>query len=478
MGGGTTETARGGLVVASHQAAADAGASTLAQGGSAVDAAVATAFALTVVDPASCGLGGYGGFLVYSPPDAPPVQVDFNTWAPRRLEPAMVTIPGDTTHRRDGGPSVAPPAIVPGLLAAQELYGRLPLGDLIGPAVRLARDGFAIGRDLARALSDHWERTGGGETGFAAVFFPSGRPGERGSVLVQPELASTLETIARKGVQTFRSGPIVDAMCAAAQADGGVLEPADLDVDRVVVAPPEQVRFGSATVYAPSRDTSGAGVLFGALGHLGPERLGRERGRAYVAEIVRALRLAWEERTQAARAALSLQHTTHLCAADGAGGLASLTLTHGHRRFGSGIVAPGTGIVLNSGTNLLAPTASGPQAVTNMTPVVIEEESGERHAVGSVGGPRIPAIVLGAVVDLVHYRITIADAVASPRLAVRPADGAVEAEEELATLAGDGETVLPLVPAVSFGTTCGITITGAGAVPGPDPRFEYGLART
>ena len=478
MGEARTDTASGGLVVAAHQAAADAGASALARGGTAVDAAVATAFALTVVDPASCGLGGYGGFLVYAPPAGPPVQVDFNTWAPRRLDPTLLRIPGDTTHRRDGGPSVAPPAVVPGLLAAHGLLGRRPLADVIEPAVRLARDGFAIGRDLTRALSDHWERTEGGEPEFAAVFLPSGRPPERGSLLVQPELAVTLETIARDGVEPFRTGPIVDAMCATAQADGGFLEPEDLDHDGVQVGAPEQEAFGPATVYGPSRKTSGAGVLFSALGHLETSRLGRDRGREYVLELARALRLAWDERTRAAKAALSSQHTTHLCAADAEGGLASLTLTHGHRRFGSGLVAPGTGIVLNSGINLFAPTAAGPLAVTNMTPVIVEEANGDRHAIGSVGGPRIPGILLCAVVDLVHYGASIADAIAAPNLAVQPVDGALEAEAELMALMDAGEEVLPLVAAVSFGTTCGITTTSAGsAIPGPDHRFEYGVAR-
>lgn len=477
MNGTANEPAARGLVVASHQAAADAGASALAQGGSAVDAAVATAFALGVVDPASCGLGGYGGFLVYAPPVGPAVQVDFNTWAPRRLDPTLLSIPGDTTHRRDGGPSVAPPAVVPGLLAAHELFGRRPLAELLAPAVRLARDGFAIGRDLTRALSDHWERTEGGEPEFAAVFLTSGRPPERGSLLVQPDLAVTLETIAHDGVAPFRAGPIVDVMCATAQADGGFLEPDDLDHDGVVVGAPEQETFGPSTVYGPSRETSGAGILFSALGHLEPSRLGPAHGREYVSELARALRLAWEERTSAARAALSSQHTTHLCAADAEGGLVSLTLTHGHRRFGSGLVAPGTGLVLNSGINLFAPTAAGPLAVTNMTPVVVEEANGARHAIGSVGGPRIPGIVLGAVVDLVHYGASIADAIAAPHLAVRPVDGALEAEAELLALLDAEENCLPLVAAVSFGTTCGITTTSAGAIPGPDHRFEYGLAR-
>jgi gamma-glutamyltranspeptidase/glutathione hydrolase len=476
VSGPTTETVSGGVVVASHQAAADAGAGALAQGGTAVDAAVATAFALTVVDPASCGLGGYGGFLVYAPPTGPPVLVDFNTWAPRRLDPSLVRIPGDTVQPRDGGISVAPPAVVPGLLAAHALHGRRPLADLVAPAVRLARDGFAIGRDLTRALSDHWVRTEGGSPEFTSVFLSAGRPPERGSLLVQPDLAVTLETIARDGAESFRTGPIVDAICAAAAADGGFVEPEDLAHDGVEVGAPEQGAFGSAVLYGPPRVTSGAGVLFSALDHVRTNQLGSGRGREYVSELARALRLAWNERSNAARGALSSQHTTHLCAADAEGGLASLTFTHGHRRFGSGLVAPGTGIVLNSGINLFAPTPAGPLPVTNMTPVVVEEPNGDRHAIGSVGGPRIPGIILGAVVDLVHYGASIAEAIASPHLSVRPADGALEAEAELLALMDD-EDGLPLVAATSFGTTCGITVTSAGAIPGPDHRFEYGLAR-
>lgn len=476
MSGPTTETAPGGLVVASHQAAADAGAGALAAGGNAVDAAVATAFALTVVDPASCGLGGYGGFLVYAPPTGAPVLVDFNTWAPRRLDHSLVRIPGDTVQPRDGGISVAPPAVVPGLLAAHALHGRCPLPDLVAPAVRLARDGFAIGRDLTRALSDHWVRTEGGAPEFASVFLSSGRPPERGSLLVQPDLAVTLETIARDGAESFRTGPIVEAICAAAAADGGFVEPEDLAHEGVVVREPEQGAFESAVVYGPTRETSGAGVLFSALGHVETSRLGAGRGREYVIELARALRLAWDERSRAARAALSSQHTTHLCAADDGGGLASLTFTHGHRRFGSGLVAPGTGVVLNSGINLFAPTPAGPLPVTNMTPVIVEESNGDRHAVGSVGGPRIPGIVLSTVVDLVHHGASIAEAIAAPHLCVRPVDGALEAEEELLALLGD-DAGFPLVAATSFGTTCGITVTSAGAAPGPDHRFEYGLAR-
>jgi gamma-glutamyltranspeptidase / glutathione hydrolase len=473
----TAPTASGGLALAAVQEAADAGAKALAAGGTAIDAAVATAFALCVVDPASCGLGGYGGFLVYAPPSGIPVQVDFNTWVPQRLDASALRIPGDPAPLIDGGAAVAPLAVVPGLLAAHAEFGRLPLAELLLPSVELARDGFAIGRELTRALSDHWLRTDGGEPGFASIFYASGRPPEGQSQLVQPDLAATLEMISCLGIEAFCTGPIVDAVCATVTADGGFLTPEDFTEGRITITPAETTTFQSATIYGPSQETSGTGVLFSALAHIKPHLLGTNRERGYVAELARALGLAWQERSRAAMAALTSRHTTHLCTADADGGLAALTFTHGPRRFGSGLVASGTGIVLNSGLNLFAPTATGPLAVTNMAPVIVEAANGDRHAIGSVGGPRIPGIILSSVVDVVHYGSTMADAIAAPHLSVRAVDGALEAEPELLQHLGIDETGLPLIAGQAFGATCGITRTTDGWIPGPDPRFETGVAR-
>ncbi|HVU77598.1 MAG TPA: gamma-glutamyltransferase [Gaiellaceae bacterium] len=467
----------GGLVVAPHPAAADAGARALAAGGTAIDAAVATSFALATVDPAGCGLAGYGGFLVYAQPGRDPVRVDFNTWVPARVDPADLRIPGDGSELRDGGGAVAPPAVVAGLLTAHARFGVLALDELLAPAVALARDGFPIGRELARAFTDHWNRTGGGTPGFASLFYAGGRPLTLGETLVQPELARTIERIAAEGEAAFRSGELVDAICATVAADGGFLEPGDFAEDRIAIDAAEVGVFGSATLYGPSRELSGTGVLFPACGYVDPERLAANRSRLYVEELRSALARAWRERAEEAQAALLSGHTTHFCAADAEGGLVALTFTHGPRRFGSGLVAEGTGLVLNSGLNLFSPASGGPKAVTNMAPIVIETEGGLRHAVGSVGGPRIPGIVLSAVVDVAHYGLPMADAIAAPHLSVRPADGALEAEPELIEQLDVGEGALPIRTGIEFGPTSGIGGSLDGWQPGPDPRFDSGVAR-
>ncbi|HET8607676.1 MAG TPA: gamma-glutamyltransferase [Gaiellaceae bacterium] len=461
-----------GLVVAATQPAADAGAGALAAGGTAVDAAVAAGFALCVVDAANCGVGGYGGFLTYLPPDGEPVEVDFNTWVPERVDPAGFRQPGDVDQQLRSGPAVAPPATVPGLVAAHERFGRLPLADLVAPAIRLAGEGFPVGHDLGRALAEQWEKRGGGPPELAAVFFPEGRPPVEGERLVLPDLARTLEAIAREGAAPLRSGPLVEAICDAVRAAGGFLEPDDFLRDAVVVGPPETVCFESALVAGPPRQTSGAGVLFGALAAIEPDALGGEnRDRGYVDEVARALLAAWDARTGAARLALQSRHTTNLCAADPDGGVVALTFTHGPW-FGSGILPAGTGVLLNAGANLFASTADGPRALTNMAPVVVRQDDGTRHALGGTGGPRIPALLLTAIVDVVHYGLPLADALAAPHLSVRALERELEAEPALLEIAGRGRAM----GLRDYGPAAGITRTDAGSFPAVDPRFGSGVA--
>ncbi|HEY8647182.1 MAG TPA: gamma-glutamyltransferase, partial [Gaiellaceae bacterium] len=438
------------------------------------DAAVAAAFALCVVDPANCGLGGYGGFLLYAPPTGAPVCVDFNTWAPARLDSASLRVPGAVTDFTEGGASVAPPAVVPGLLAAHDAFGRLPLAELIRPAIRLAADGFTVGFSASLALRQHWKRTGGGVPEFARIFYPDGAPPEHGSRLVQTDLAGTLETIAAAGGDAFRRGAIVDAICETVKADGGFLAPGDFAEDRVTVGPGETLTLESAIVYGASRATSGAGIVFPALAGIDFDRLGPNREDAYVAEVGGALRAAWEQRAGSAKAGLDARHTTHLCTADAAGGMVALTFTHGPW-CGSGVVAPGTGVLLNGGANLFAPSDEGSLATTNMSPVILDVTGGERHALGATGGPRIPAFVLTAIVDVVHYGSSLSDALAAPHLAIRVADGELEVEPALARFARPD--VKPLQPGDGFGPALGMTRLPDEWAPALDPRFELGLAR-
>jgi gamma-glutamyltranspeptidase / glutathione hydrolase len=463
-------------VVTAQQLAADAGRELLVAGGSAVDAAVASAFALCVVDPSNCGVGGYGGFLVYAPFRAEPVVVAFNTWMPARLDPSHLRRPGSAEPVVRGGLGVAPPAVVPGLLEAHARFGRRTRSEVLAPAISLAREGFPVGRYLAWALDQH--RTHGGAPpggDLDSLFYPGGRPLQRGATLVQRDLATTLEAIRDLGPDAVRAGPIAAAICADVAAAGGVLAPDDLAQDRVAVRPPATTAFGGATVSGPDRAASGTGVLFPALDGLDPSRLGENRGRDYVEALAEGLRRGWSTRLAAAGAPANLPHTTHLCAAGPDGDLATLTFTHGPW-FGADLIATGTGILLNAGANLLVPSASGASAVTNMAPIVLDAPGGARHGFGAAGGPRIPALLLSAIVDVVCFDAPLERAVAAPHLSVRAADGMLEVEPGLLLDDDIAEGSLTLGDR-DFGPICGITQMPHGGVVGaPDHRFENGLA--
>ena len=301
--GDQTRPARG-LLVTTQQIAADVGRDLLVAGGSAVDAIVAAAFALCVVDPSNCGIGGYGGFLVYAPAGDEPLAVEFNTWMPSRLDPSQLRRPGGVGPMVRGGLGVAPPAVVPGLLEAHARFGRRPRAEVLEPAIRLARDGFPVGPYLAWALEQHLAHGGAGRGGdFDSLFYPDGVPLAGGSTLIQSDLAGTLETIRDVGAEAVRSGAIAAAICESAIASGGVLTPDDLAQDHVSVGPPATATFAGATVYGPSPAVSGAGILFPALDEIDPAMLGANRGQEYVAAIADSLRRAWTTRIAEMRSA-------------------------------------------------------------------------------------------------------------------------------------------------------------------------------
>lgn len=466
-----------GRVVAAHQAGADAGARVLSEGGNAVDAAIATAAALAVADPANCGIGGYGGFMVvHRPPEVAARQVDFNTAPPAAFDPPSLAHAPRTGPFVHGGVSVSVPAVVPGLLAAHAAFGRLPFADLLAPAIALAADGCRIGPDLARSLAWAARNHGGLSDAFKEVFFHGGQPLQAGDLLVQPELAASLEAIGARADRAWRSGPLVDAMCRCVRSEGGTLAAGDFAAARTCVAEAERTPVRDAVVYGPERTGSGYGVLASALSRLDEAALGENRGQRYIAGVAAALRAAWDQR----RAAWSLliaesQHTSHFCTVDADGMLVSCTFTQGPLWFGSGLAAPGTGIVLNCGANLYARRrADGALAgITNLAPAILVCGNGARHAIGSPGGIRIPAVVLQAVLDVVHYGIALDEALPLPRVSV-DYSGRLEVEPALAATAPDARTIRV---ADYYGPASGIAVPPAGVpVAAQDPRFDSAVA--
>ena len=262
----------GGVVAAQEARAAEAGARQLRAGGNAVDAAVATAFALAVTYPQAGNLGG-GGFLVLWLPGASPargrgclppggpsperaigkgtaVAINFRERAPRAATPDMFLKPdGGVDRQRSlrGLVSTGVPGTVAGLVLAQRCYGRLPLSTVMAPAITLAEDGFAVGPSLSRALTASAPQLQADPTA-RSLFYPADaegrpRPPRPGELLRQPHLARTLRRVAARGEAGFYAGPVAEALAQLMARGGGLITTADLRAYQARLVPPLQRSF-------------------------------------------------------------------------------------------------------------------------------------------------------------------------------------------------------------------------------------------
>ncbi|HET8722787.1 MAG TPA: gamma-glutamyltransferase [Anaeromyxobacteraceae bacterium] len=463
-----------GAVAAAHPAASEAGAAVLRAGGNAADAAVAAALALSVVEPQSSGIGGGGLALVYVARERRVYAIDFRETAPAAARPDMFLVDGrpDPALSRCGGLAVAVPGAVKGYAEIARRFGRRPLPELVAPAVRLARDGFTVGRHYRRAAVAARSCLAA-DPAARAVFLAAGEPPEPGTRLRQPELAATLERLGRDP-ESFYRGPLARRIAAAVRARGGVLTADDLAAyrtrereplwgefrgHRVASFPPPSA--GGAIVIGllrvmegedPAGVSAGAERTFHAFAEAGKllferragaladpdavpsaDAAAREMASAAFAERVRA---AIGERARPAGppgAAPPAGHTSHVSVVDAEGNAVALTTTV-NLQFGSGVVVPGTGILLNDemddfdaapgasnafglvGGDLNLP-APGKRPLSSMSPtMVFRPDGGLLLAVGSPGGSTIPSTVAWSVLRVVDGGMPLDQALGTPRI--------------------------------------------------------------
>jgi gamma-glutamyltranspeptidase/glutathione hydrolase len=397
---------RDGMVVTSQIDATVAGHTMLAMGGNAIDAAVASAFAVGVTQPFSTGIGGGGFILIHLADDegGDVIAIDARETAPAAASRDMYVEPGvasDASLR--GGLAVATPGLVAGLVQVQEEYGRLPLAVVMEPAIRLARDGFAIGPYNARLMGFMRSRLPADDPRFAETvriqFPPEGVPALPGWQLVQEDLGRTLQAIAKGGAAAFYSGPIAKAIADAAVAAGGVLTEADVVGYEVRTRTASAGSYRGLEVFSFPPPSSGGVALIEMLNvlegfdlserplgssasihviaeamklafadravHLGdPDFVDVPVARLTSKEYAKTLRTRinppwfrrapwhWGRREQAIRVkAPGLRHddsgTTHLSTSDAWGNAVAITKTI-NTPYGSGVTVPGTGILLNN----------------------------------------------------------------------------------------------------------------------------------
>jgi gamma-glutamyltranspeptidase / glutathione hydrolase len=243
------------MIASAHPLASDAGLEMLRAGGNAVDAAVATAFALGVVEPMMAGLGGSGGMLLWNHSSGRADYLDFYARAPANVE-------SDAAERRGDHPArlVAVPGTVAGLLEAHERFGRLERSVVLAPAIRLAAEGFPIGGLLARTIvgdSATIARHADGKR----LLWPGGRPLGPGERLVQPELAATMERIAREGRAGFHDGPVAREIVGVLRAGGNPITLDDLRGFQPVWRRPMCGVYRGLTVLSAPPPQSGMQIL-------------------------------------------------------------------------------------------------------------------------------------------------------------------------------------------------------------------------
>jgi gamma-glutamyltranspeptidase/glutathione hydrolase len=465
-----------GMVASESEVATRVGAEVLRSGGSAVDAAIATVFALAVAYPAAGNVAG-GGFLVARMSDGTTAALDFRERAPAAAERTMFAGTGGRLagRSRTGHLAAGVPGTVAGMWAAHERFGTRPWAELLAPAIRLAEEGVIIDAYTATTLKEHAERLEAYPAS-VALFFRQGATLSAGAQWRNPELARVLRRVASAGPREFYDGETAELLVAEMRRGGGIITRADLRAYEAKWRAPIEFGYRGARVISMPPPSSGgitlaliAGILEGydlrAAGwhsplamHLTVESMRRAfavrnevlgdpdfvdipRDRLLSRGFASELRASISPDRATPSAAVSGRvgagpegrHTTHFSIVDARGNAVAVTTTL-NNDFGSAVTVTGGGFLLNNEmddftaepgvpngfgltqgeANAIAP---GKRMLSSMAPtIVVGRDGGPLLVTGAGGGSRIISAVFQVLSNVVDHRMDLASAVAAPRL--------------------------------------------------------------
>lgn len=491
-----------GVVAAGHPLSAEAGAQVLRQGGNAVDAAVCAVLASFAVESPLTGFGAGGFMMVHR--DGETVLLDFFVAAPgldgiergAELVPVPVHFDAETVQTFYVGPaSCGVPGTAPGLEEALRRFGTVPLAELVGPGVRLAREGAPVNAEQAYILNI-LEPIHARLAGTQELYAPQGRTLREGELFRFGELAEALERFGAEGAEPFCRGEVAERLSAHVVDGGGLLGPDDFAAYEPIEREPIRAAFRGTEVLTNPPPSSGGILIAYCLGLLermaersGPEQLVAAMGAANEARgeaFAEALYGSGLEASLLDPAVLDLTagdllgSTTHISALDKDGMCASVTCSNGS---GSGVLVPGTGVILNNmlGEEDLNPLgfhaiAPGRRVPSMMAPTIVLRDGEIELGLGSAGSNRIRSAILQTIVRAVEQGMGADEAVRAPRLHFE--QGVVQAEpgidaEALARIEARGVPVLrrPTINLFFGGTQAVARERGTGALSGGgDPR--------
>jgi gamma-glutamyltranspeptidase / glutathione hydrolase len=527
--------AQHGMVVAQERIAAQIGADVLKRGGNAVDAAVATGFAMAVTYPRAGNIGGGGFMVIHLAQGDQDIAVDYREVAPAATTRDIFLGPDgkpDQTRSLNSALGIGVPGTVAGLSLALDKYGsgKFSLAELLKPAIALARGGITIADDIADTLAEGRERLSRWPTSAKFLSRADGKPLREGDVLVQRDLGQTLSAIAEQGPRGFYQGPVAEKLVKAIRDAGGIMTLDDLRSYQPTIRIPVHGSYRGYDIVSMPLPSSGGVVLLETLNilegfplpemkqssvpslHLLIEAMKRayaDRAHylgdpAFVTAPV--ARLLTKEYAAKQREGINLDHatpwvdalsgvpphegdnTTHFSVVDSAGNAVSNTYTLNYP-YGVGLVADGTGVLLNDElddftaalgasnafglvgfeANLPAP---GKRPLSSMTPTIVLKDGKVVLVTGSPGGSRIISAVLQVIVDVLDYHMDVASAVAAPRLHHQWMPDRVRVEhgfpaDVIAGLRAKGHTVVAPLGQTSANS---IAVTADGLLGAPDPR--------
>jgi gamma-glutamyltranspeptidase/glutathione hydrolase len=527
------------MVVTQDAPAARIGVDILRKGGNAVDAAVAVGFALAASYPRAGNIGG-GGFMVIHLADGRNTAIDYRETAPAAINAeSFLDAKGnaDPQKSRDSALAIGVPGTVAGLALAERKYGsgHFTLADLIAPALAMARDGITLSEDITVGPPNIQSRLARWPSSAKIFLKPDGSALSAGDRLVQSDLADTLAAIARDGPPAFYDGPIAQKLAAAVQAAGGVMTADDLKNYRAVEREPVRGTYRGYDVISMPPPSSGGVELIEMLNILEGYDLARDDETQTLYLLIEAMKRAYADRAlflgdpdkvqnpvarltskdYAARWRATIDaaqatpasairaggtrdpeghNTTHFSIVDRFGNAVANTYTLNFA-YGVGLVADGTGILLNNELDDFAAKPEAPNAygligfaanepgpgkrpLSSMTPTILLKHGRPFLVTGSPGGSRIITAVLQVIVNVIDRGMSIADAVAAPRVHDQWVPDQVFAEpgippEIVAALQARGDKVVPQRP---FTAAESIIVTPEGLVGAADPRSSVGLA--
>jgi len=532
--------ARDGMVVAQESRAARVGAGILKAGGNAVDAAVATGFALAVTYPRAGNIGGGGYMVIHRAQDPFDTTIDYRETAPRATtRETFLDANGeaDPGKSRDSAFAIGVPGTVAGLALAHAKCGsgRFTWGELLAPAIALAREGIPIEDDVADSLPAFQARLARWPSTAKIFFHPDGRLLGPGDTLLQRDLAGTLTSIARGGPRALYEGAVAEKIVDAVRAAGGFMTRDDLLRYAPIERAPVRGQYRGYDIVAMPPSSSGGVILLEMLNILEgySDFAGDEARRLHL--MVEAMKLAYADRAaflgDPASVALPLtrllsksyagelraridpdharrasdirangvplregNNTTHFSVIDRFGNAVANTTTLNFS-YGVGLVAEGTGVLLNNELDDFAAKPGAPNAyglvggeanapapgkrpLSSMTPTIVLKDGKPLLVTGSPGGSRIITAVLQVILNVIDRKLPVAEAVGAPRIHHQwlPDELLVERglpSAMIAALRARGQNVVE----VKLGTSANsIAATPQGFVGAADHRTRGALA--